>query len=192
MVEPLSVLIVCRANVCRSPLAAHLMERYATAAGLGDVIAVRAAGTDVVTEVTSCREADEWVGVKDGHRATRLSVAHLGAADLILAADRENRSACAMLDPACRTRLFTLRQAAHLAGAVAAGPPPVSDPARRLLWLVGEWDAARVLLSGRDEQSDDIVDRHGPQEHADVFEELDSAVRAIVAAFDRYASGAPI
>lgn len=192
MAEPLSVLIVCRANVCRSPLAALLMERYLEAAGRSGEVVVRSVGTDVTPGAPTCQEAAEWSGVPGADCATGLTSADLAAADLVLAADRVSRSACASLGPGCRPRLFTLRQAAHLAEAVEAERPLNIEPEARLRWLVGEWDAARGLLAGREEAQDDIVDRHGAASHVEVFEELDSAVRSIVDAFGRSAAPGPI
>jgi len=110
----------------------------------------------------------------------------LGAADLVLAADRQTRTDCAHLDPNCRPRLFTLNQAAALAVAIAQSLAPESDRTARLRWFVGEMDASRIVLSGRDGESDDIVDRHGPESHVGVFEEVAASGLAIVSAFERF------
>ena len=190
----LVVLLVCRANVCRSPLAATLLRERAQQSGFADVLLVRSAGTDAEPGVGMCEAADAWSGHRHSdHRADLLTTSMLKSADLVLAVDRENRAICAQMVPAIRSRLFTLRQAAFLAtellirltaGAGLEGSPEVpSDRLSRLHWLVGEMDAARVLLAAREGQSDDIRDQHGPDPHVVVFEEVDEATQALISAF---------
>ncbi len=169
-----------------------LITRYAARAGIGGAIVVRSAGTDALDESPMCAQALERLGESPPHAASALTYADLLSADLILAVDRESRAACAILDPGCRPHLFTLRQAAFLASGAEGGSSGLTVPAERLRWLVGEWDAQRVLLAGRDEESDDIGDRHGPAPHAEVFEEIDEACEAIVAGFARYVAAEPI
>ena len=158
------------------------------------MLLVRSAGTDAEPGVGLCEAADAWRGhCHSDHRAELLTRTMLTSADLVLAVDRENRAICAQMVPAIRSRLFTLRQAAFLAtellirltaGAGLEGSPEVpSDRVSRLHWLVGEMDAARVLLAAREGQSDDIRDQHGPDPHVVVFEEVDEATRALISAF---------
>jgi hypothetical protein len=58
-----------------------------------------------------------------------------------------------------------------VSGILASGALPEGAPAlldglvERMRWLVNEMDTARGLLAGRDEASDDVGDRHGPEEH---------------------------
>jgi len=110
--------------------------------------------------------------------------------------DRTHRSAAARLLPSCRSRLFTLKQAALLADLVAqqlgsgdaplGSPPLPKDPQDRLQWLVEEMDAARGALAGVSEEELDIIDEHGPQDHAktliavrDAAEVFSTAVLAV-------------
>ena len=184
---PFTVLVVCRANVCRSPVAEVVMNRYLGDAGINDVVAVYSAGTDVLPGDPMCKQGVAWLGLSGAPRAAvALTASILAGADLVLAADRQARTACANLDPGCRPRLFTLNQAAVLAAAIAPAPAPASDRTERLRWLTGEMDASRILLSGRDEELDDIVDRHGLEDHAAVFEEVSSSGLAVVSGFDWY------
>lgn len=192
MTHPLNILVVCRANVCRSPLAADLIARYSASAGLGDAIAVHSAGTDALDALPRCADARAWSASQDRALAAEVTQADLLGADLVLAADRESRAACAILDPGCRPHLFTLRQAAVLADAAGMPAAALGDRGDRLRWLVAEWDAERMILSGRDEESDDIADHHGPAPHAGVFEEIDEACRSIVTGFARYCAARPI
>ncbi|MDI1290063.1 MAG: hypothetical protein PSX37_08980 [bacterium] len=183
MAAPFVVLVVCRANVCRSPLAAALIQRYVREAGLDADVGVRSAGTSVLDGLPMCGEAAAWAGVTSTQISTPVIREDLVNADLVLAADRETRAACAILEPGCRPRLFTLTQAAVLADVAAADADADAESGDRLRWLVGEWDAERVLLAGRDEDRDDVADRHGPAPHPEVFHEVDEASRAIATAF---------
>ena len=192
MSHPLNVLVVCRANVCRSPFGSELITRYSQRAGLSGVIVARSAGTDALDELPMCAQALDRLADSPAHLAAELTYADLLSADLILAVDRESRAACAILDPGCRPHLFTLRQAAFLASNAEGESSALTDQADRLRWLVGEWDAQRALLAGRDEDADDIVDRHGPAPHAEVFDGIDEACEAIVAGFARYVAAEPI
>ncbi len=185
MAAPFVVLVVCRANVCRSPLAAALLERYVHDAVLGDAVAVRSGGTAVLDALPMCVDAAEWGAVELAHISAPVTHEDLVAADLILAVDRENRAACAILEPGCRPRMFTLRQAAALAELVGTTEGIVGEPADQLRWLVGEWDGERALLAGRDEELDDIEDRHGPGPHEEVFDEVDEASRAVATALQQ-------
>lgn len=195
-------LVVCTANVCRSPAAEILLNRAFQGAGCyGEVRAV-SAGVDARPGEPMCGQAETRLG--DGaaaHEARRLTVADLQSASIVLALDRSHRSACARLDPGCRPRLFTLRQAALLAerlqrvlaegGRPAGSPPLPAEPAERLHWLVAELDAARGALAGEPEEALDVVDRHGPEPHAEVVDEITEAtsrlgaVVATVLAVDR-------
>jgi len=163
-------------------------------AGLADVLQARSAGVDALPGEPMCPQADARLGPPLGPPprpggARPLSAQDLAAADLILALDRSHRSACARLLPACRPRLFTLRQGAALADVVgamlAAGQAPPGSPplptgrAERVRWLVGELDAARGALAGSAEADAEIVDRHGPAPHEAVFDEVAAAVDAL-------------
>jgi hypothetical protein len=113
----------------------------------------------------------------------------LAAADLILVADRTHRAYCARLLPACRPRLFTMRQAAGLAlalesvlaqGALPEGAPPLpADKWARLAWFVAELDAGRGLSAPQD---DDIEDRHGEPDHHETFAQVDGAMAGVLSA----------
>jgi protein-tyrosine phosphatase len=171
------VLVVCTANMCRSPLAERVIAvAFANAADSARIehhlVEVRSAGTYAEPGDPMCDQSAEMVRLApQEHRAQVLEPAMLAQADLVLAADRGHRGACARMLPACRPHLFTIRQAAALAQAVAGGlevgrlpegaPPIPDDLDARLRWLVDEMDAARGLLAGADEGTEDIRDGHG-------------------------------
>jgi protein-tyrosine phosphatase len=183
------ILVVCTANVCRSPLAEIVLQQ-GMAGQHSEFVDVTSAGTHADAGQPMCAQGAAHAGVDpDVHRSRLLSAVDLADADLVLTADRSQRAAAARLDPSCRPRLFTLRQAAGLAtavaqplavGAVPEGAPPLPEsPGDRLRWFVAELDAARGSRAGRDEQDDDIEDRHGPGDHAATVAAVDDASASI-------------
>lgn len=161
------ILVVCTANICRSPAAATLLRR-----ALADVPAtVESAGTGAIDGQPACDLSSALVGEfvareyggatgrapdpagSSAHRSRPVTTEMLTQADLVVALDRSHRAELARLEAAARTRTFTLRQAARLSqvvagytahGQVPPGAPPVpADPEARLRWWVAELDAAR-------------------------------------------------
>ena len=142
------------------------------------------------------------------HSSRQVTAESLHPADLILALDREHRSALARISPRSRSKTFTLRQAALLAtqvhttisaGQLPQGAPPLPDTSEtsaRLRWLVEEMDATRGMGSKLAEGDSaepwhplDIPDPHviGYQIHAAVIElirtetrEISSAIQAVL------------
>lgn len=163
------ILYVCTANICRSPSAEALLRDSAVPG-----VEVRSAGTSAVAGAPGCTVAPALEGRNQEHTSQPLTGDQVEWADLILTAAREHRAAVVALDPAARTRTFTIRQAGRLAqwlldaGMVAAAVDRAADPQgwherfdegdpRRLVaplpgpgdaeWLVGELDAARGVVS---------------------------------------------
>lgn len=122
------ILVVCSANVCRSPVAAALLAAAFDRADETDV-EITSAGVAAVPGAPPCarvleasRHLDLDVYRLVHHRARELTSAQVRAADLVLAADRSGRAAVARLAPGTSTRHFTLREATELARVVS--PPP--------------------------------------------------------------------
>lgn len=188
------ILLVCSANICRSPLAELLLRR-----GLGDSLGVRieSAGVHARTGSALCALAAEQLAAGDrtggaaSHRSRPLTRGLLDEATLILAMARDVRSEIVGMAPQVRDRVYTMREAAYLGegftpessarrvGAVslyamyldgartAKGPVP----ARRSGW----WRARGA--DGRD-----IVDGHihGPREHRRTVHDVAEASAAIL------------
>ncbi|MGJ9411577.1 hypothetical protein ACHAAC_02610 [Aeromicrobium sp. CF4.19] len=117
-----AVLVVCTANICRSPLAellltARLDRRRFEVASAG----VRGWEDHPIDE--SVQQQALRLGV-DGSsfRSRPLLSVHVANADLILTATREHRGGVLELDPTALRRTFTLREFAALGHEVAAGP----------------------------------------------------------------------
>lgn len=162
----LQILVVCTANICRSPAAAALLS-YELGQRFGESVRVASAGTEALAGSPACELSTALVGAyprwtggsgslaHPDHVSRQVAAADLAASALVLGLDRTHRAALAHLAPAARQRTFTLRQAAAIAAAVGgqvaagglpAGAPPLPGPAAdRLRWLVAEVDAGRGL-----------------------------------------------
>lgn len=167
------ILIVCAANVCRSPLGELLLMGELEAMG---GIRVESAGTRVREEASICAEvADrrsgaDWQMGADEHYARQVTVELLTSSTLILVADSEVRGEVVTLEPAVRDRTFTLREAAHL----GAGFTPARSGLRygvvsgyalhldRSRSVIGPIPSAKSRWRrGRSADPASIVDRHG-------------------------------
>jgi protein-tyrosine phosphatase len=109
--EPVDVLVVCTANLCRSPI----METLLAAAEPS--ITVRSAGT-------SAPEGQSWhplaltaldeAGYTVSGKARRLRARDVKEAKLVLTAAGMHRARAVQLDPSAEERCFTLLEAARL------------------------------------------------------------------------------
>jgi protein-tyrosine-phosphatase len=137
-VQPFRILFVCTANVCRSPMAEHLMRRALEQrpGHLRTPWAVGSAGTRALVGADmdpSARHALRERGVDAPlRRARQLTTAEIDVADLVLTASRTERSSIVALVPSSTRRVFTLRQFGRLCAAgrevvTLAGPPAGAD-----------------------------------------------------------------
>jgi protein-tyrosine phosphatase len=181
------VLLVCTANICRSPVAARLL-----AGRLGPSIEFVSRGTRAVPGAGMCDVAANWVLMNRGdvvadHLSRQLELADIKASTLILTASQRHRSKVIEMRPSAQVRTFTLAQAARIVQWRASSAPglPVSqrrpigaDVPHRLLWLAEELDAHRGAAPRPVvESADDLPDpHHAGARHTDVFTALLAAV----------------
>ncbi len=111
MPEPLRVLFVCTANICRSPV----MELVARElAGEADIV-FSSSGTharegEVMSEEMSVALSPTLPAASDGFRSRRLSATVLDEADLVLTAESVHRQHILDDFPQLHRRVFTLGQ----------------------------------------------------------------------------------
>ncbi|GAA2091314.1 hypothetical protein GCM10009840_33150 [Pseudolysinimonas kribbensis] len=117
------MLIVCTANVCRSPHAEFVMERILRGSSAFDSVRVGSAGLRAVPRGRICElvarhdGADPaWAQFDAEHLSLRTRTARIEQARIVLTASRSNRAAVATLSPEARSRIFTLREALWLGG----------------------------------------------------------------------------
>ena len=191
-----SILVVCAANVCRSPLAELLLQRgLGPSAGITVTSAgVRAtAGDTICTEVAHLHGDEAWRESADAHRARAVTAEMIEHASIVLAASRDIRGELVRLAPRSRDWMFTIKEAAHLGeGFSSAAEDRVVeyvahlDRARsRAVPLAAPDDLGsrlRRVFSGRAPSDPaSIADRHGSRGHRDTIAEVERAVETIVA-----------
>lgn len=120
------VLVVCTANICRSPMAAALLRAYvdAHAPDHAEALTVTSAGlhareghaaTDHMRAI-----ADQWGLDLDAHRSRRLTAQLATAATLVVTMERAHRDDVARLAPGLAQRTFTLPELGALVDHVPA------------------------------------------------------------------------
>ena len=127
------VLVVCTANICRSPAGETVLRSRLADRGFDDTgvrvssagVAARAgaAACDLSTALVAGLLGPDSVGLAtpaDAHSARLLTAQLVASSDLILTADRRHRNRVAELAPAARKRTFTLLQAARTAEWICA------------------------------------------------------------------------
>ncbi|GAA2070509.1 low molecular weight protein-tyrosine-phosphatase [Williamsia deligens] len=109
MTAPLHITFVCTGNICRSPMAEHIVAAAVEQAGLADEVRVDSAGTGSwhVGDPADDRARAELRkgGYDDTHSAAVLGPEH-DDADLFVALDSGHRRALARRGDGDRTRLL--------------------------------------------------------------------------------------
>lgn len=151
-----SILFVCTANVCRSPMAGALFQRQLEQAGLAEAWRVESAGTWGRAGVPASRKAQrvirEWGCDISTHRAQIVNEALLRQFDLILTMERGHKEALHLEFSAHAARIFLLSEMSGSTGNVA---DPIGGTlseyrgkARELeRLLVAGWDRIRRLAA---------------------------------------------
>lgn len=180
---PFTVLIVCTANQCRSPMAEVLLRDAARARGLDWI--VRSAGTRAVDGRPMHPKARAVLVARghdtDGWTSTALTPQVIEDADLVLTAEALHRSEVVTLVPSALTHSFLLRQFARLAAharPLTDAPGPKTGPL-----LVDAVLEARAHVQPVPPGSDDIEDPIGRRKRA--FKACaDLLGAAVIAMFD--------
>jgi protein-tyrosine phosphatase len=189
-----NVLIVCTANICRSPLAEYLLEEaFRTAPGF-EAVTVGSAGIHpirnghICSSVFATRSGEQWREFTDNHTSLRATTNKVVQARLILTASRSSRAAVAKLDPDARSRTFTLREAEWLGSdfvhaSELSGVDVIDEYAAYLNGQRGIKPRPRPKtgLFGRPVKGDDllsIIDGHnlGREKHRKTIEQVEQVV----------------
>jgi protein-tyrosine phosphatase len=165
--DPLRILVVCTGNICRSPLAAHLLAR----ALAGRDVEVRSAGTTARPELPMHPQAERSLVALAGSsdpsfRSRSLTAGLVATADLVLTAERAHRDVVAALERGSWARTFTLVEFARLVGSAGGGGDAPSGPAaqdltRRAVLLRTAAAQRRALLPPARPADDDVEDPMG-------------------------------
>lgn len=165
MPTPVKVLLLCSANLCRSPMAAALLHQRLIAAGIPAT--VDSAGTehwadlarnDVVAPPGPVRAAMASYGIgMPEHCRRAAAAADLTAADLILGMARGHVRWAVVTEPAVWPRAFTLKELVRRG--TQAGPRCQGEPLGG--WLARAQQGRVVAMLLGDSPDDDIADPMG-------------------------------
>lgn len=195
------ILVVCRANICRSPFAQMLLENALTSWAVPPQLIVSSAGTGAHPGASICPLVAGSVGpgatARTGvheHRSRALDAGLINAADLILSAEAGQRGLASAAAPRSQSRIFTLAEAAaltELVGTLGAGRH-ASPEVRFAAWVRSLDDARgmRAVHQGsvrrfggarRPEPPWDIPDghSHSPRQHRRALARVERAVATI-------------
>ena len=175
------LLVVCTANLCRSPLGERLARAGLAARGAGPGVEVTSAGSAAreglpmashAAAVLAARGADAG-----GFASRRLSGEDVRGADLVLAASREHRAAAVTLFPRASAKTFTAAELARLVADVAPEEVTGDDAGQRLDSLRRAAASRRGLVVPARPADDDMADpvggpREGFERTADTWEAL--------------------
>jgi protein-tyrosine phosphatase len=161
MVSPPEVLILCTANVCRSPMAQALLTKRLAA--LGQAVTVRSGGMLGDGEPPRPEAITAMVGYGldiASHRSRGVTAGDLERADLTLAMARENLRYAVVTGPAIWPRAFTICELVRRGQAIGGRRPGESLAG----WLArAHAGRERAALLG-DSADDDVADpTGGPQ-----------------------------
>lgn len=178
--RPLRVLVVCTANICRSPVAERLIERHLQAIGLP--VVVRSAGTHggrlPVHENTMRAARDLDVDLSD-HRSralTRPLVVDDGS-DLVVTMTRDHLRHVAALEPTAWPRSFTLKELVRRANGVPRAVDDLSE------WIASAGAGRRAADMIHASPLDDLDDPYGRPlgDHRKMVADVDGLARSLAA-----------
>ena len=157
------IVVLCTANVCRSPMAAALLARRL--AGLGVTVPVCSAGVigcgdpphpDVISVMA-------WYGIEiASHRSRTAGAAELARASLVLAMARDSLRYAVITEPQAWPRTFTLKEIVRRGEQI--GPRPPGQPLAHWLSRVHAGRRRASLLG--ESPTDDVADPTGGVLHA--------------------------
>lgn len=182
--RPVRVLIVCTANIARSPLAEVMLQSALAASDLRFASAgVRAWEGDPASRQGIALAARRDLDLT-GHRSMPASAEGLEWADLVLTMTEKHRDHCVSIVPEVTTRTFTLREFVRLLDEASPGVTFLAGASTgsRLVQLRDAAHAARERGS-RPAEPEDIADPIGRGEVA--WQALDRDLGELVGRIER-------
>lgn len=163
------ILVVCTANICRSPLAMVMLERRARER-LGDdaPVWVRSSGVHAMDGHPAAEESRRQADLRGldlrHHRGSLTTADEVGSADLVLVMSERQRSLLAGMHPSCARWTFTLPEFARLAGALKPVDDPAMTPRERIRFVARLANGSRAYVS-RPDGPEDVADPYGGPRH---------------------------
>lgn len=157
---PKRILVVCTANVCRSPVAEHLLRRHLAAAGHEAVVTSAGVIGGRLEVHPFTIDAARMGGIDlTSHRSRRLTADLIATdgADLVIAMTREHVAQIVGLDKTAWPRTFTLKSLVRRSAAAPEGTP--AGDWQTWLEALGADRHANELV--RPDPADDVRDAYG-------------------------------
>lgn len=155
MAEEAGILVLCHANVCRSPMAASLLARRLAVLGVTVPVCsagMYRAGDPPYPEVVSVLAAYRIDAV--AHRSRVASAADLARTILVLGMTRENLRYAVVAEPGTWPRAFTLKELVRRGEQIGPRPPGEPFPAWLARAHAGRDQAALLGYSLEDDVPD--------------------------------------
>jgi protein-tyrosine phosphatase len=160
------VLVVCTANICRSPMMERMLRHQLAERGVGECFEVTSAGTwrhdPEDMHPHSAAVLGEYGVDVSGFRSRELLESLMERSDLVLTAAREHRAVAVSLWPRASRHTFTLLEFARLLGPVH-DVPDEDDVEKRAHALVKAAAANRGQVRPGRPDDDDLADPIGRQ-----------------------------
>ena len=164
------LLVICTGNICRSPMAEHLLRdglRRRLGPGADEFVVASAGTFGLVDRPIEPFAADtlraHFSLDSSAFRAKALAAFMVEGADLVLTATRDHRAAAVTLHPQAARRTFTIREFDRLLSVVDPATLPAGDPVERARALVAAAAGQRGLVRPDKPGDDDITDPYrGP------------------------------
>lgn len=174
------ILVVCTANICRSPMAEYLLRAELATRTTTDAIDYVVSSAGIRGWDTSEMDPDAAMelralgGDPTDFRSKQLTARDIERADLILTAGREHRAFVLEQEPRALRRTYTILEFADLVENCDAGDYPASDPQQVVA-------TAFVHRGDVTLESYDIDDpyRRSSSKHHEVVSVITTACRAI-------------
>lgn len=120
-----TILFVCTANICRSPMAAGIMRRRVAGLGLADQVQVASAGVYAEAGYEASANAIVTLGSRGvdlgEHRSQPVTMRLLAEADIVLVMEEAHRRSLFYLAPQHLAKVFLLTE-------MSGGYEDVADP----------------------------------------------------------------
>lgn len=161
------ILVVCTANICRSPLVAAMLDREARRR-IGDdaPVLVHSAGVHALEGHAAASGtlavAEELELDLANHRGAALSAVGVKSADLVLTLTESHRAMVNSRAPGASGHVFTVREFARLVTALKPLDPGL-PPVERIRFLVRLAHGARAYVA-RPPTAEDVADPYGGPE----------------------------
>ena len=184
---PFRILIVCTGNVCRSPVAEQVLQRWLDEVSPG-AFSVSSAGTKALAGSPMTRAAVRKLATvtpAEPFSARQLKADMLPAQNLILGMARGHRSEIVQMHPGILKRTFTLREFGRMVEHVHVSSLSrnlfCADPFTRWCQLVSLAPSVRPDTLAEAEADDDVTDpyKRNASAYAQMLDEMLPALKSL-------------